>query len=473
MKKNIYRLILMIIPALAGGVFMISCQKSADVKTKKGKPEVELFDAAVDSTGNRFARLPVVHLKKDTVYLLNQDFIRHAGEQLIIDEGTLIKVSTPSTNTGPSITIEPGGSITAVGNATEPIVFTSNARAGTQGPNWGGIIIQGKSYNNANGSNGIADDFSGVIQFVRVEFAPIALIGVGSKTVFENVMVSYVNAQFYELYQSSFSIYGGKVNCRNLISYACSGPSDFFITNGYSGNMQNLIASRHPFFGHTAGSSPGNALAGIFIQNNNSKSTALKPYTNPVISNMTVVGPDNQNGMPPAYLDTNIQAAALVTTSNACFHVRNSLLLGFPAACWILNDSNTAQNLLEGNGEFSYSIVHANNTANCFYLAPNTYRPYNSADFKNYMLGAAYHNQLFKTTAEFRFGNISNYDFGPDLMPESGSPVLTGASYDSSTFYSNPYFDKRETYLGAVGTYDWLKNWTNFIPLKTNYNFPE
>lgn len=462
-----------LILAISGMVFFTACQKQENIKTTKGKPEVELVDFTTDSTGNQSGRRKVVHLRKDTVYLMSKNFERQAGEQLIIDEGTLIKVSAPATGSGPSMTIMPGGLITATGTSAEPIVFTSNARAGTQGPNWGGIIIQGKSFNNSVGTEGIADDFSGVIQFVRVEFASLAMVGVGSQTVIENVMVSYTDAPVYALYQSAFNIYGGTFNTRNLISYACAGPADFLLTNGYSGNMQNLIASRHPYFGHT-GANPYNVIAGVFIQNNsNNIPVAPLPYTNPVISNLTVVGPNNQNGSPAAYADTNLLASALVTTNSACFHIRNSLLLGYPAACWILNDNSTAVNIVAGNGELNYSIVHSNDPARCFYLAPGTYDPYNSENFRNYVLGDAFHNQQFLSADQFMFRNILNYDSGPDLMPVSGSPVLQGANFDSSAVYNNIYFKRNENYLGAVGTVDWLKNWTNFIPLKTNYNFPQ
>jgi hypothetical protein len=89
------------------------------------------------------------------------------------------------------------------------------------------------------------------------------------------------------------------------------------------------------------------------------------------------------------------------------------------------------------------------------------------------MLSASFHNQLYEHTDQFLLENITSYNLGPDLMPASGSPVLSGANYDSSAFYSNEYFDKTENYLGAIGKSDWLKGWTNFIPLKTNYNFPE
>jgi len=49
-----------------------------------------------------------------------------------------------------------------------------------------------------------------------------------------------------------------------------------------------------------------------------------------------------------------------------------------------------------------------------------------------------------------------------------GSPVLTGANFEETPF-SDPFFNK-VSYVGALGTDNWLKDWTNFMPLRTRYN---
>ena len=70
-------------------------KKEEDIRASVVKPEVQLFDALIDtSTGSRSLRKSVVHLHSDTVYILNLNFVREAGEQLIIDAGTLIKVES-------------------------------------------------------------------------------------------------------------------------------------------------------------------------------------------------------------------------------------------------------------------------------------------------------------------------------------------------------------------------------------------
>ncbi len=437
-----------------------ACKKREDIKASPVKPEKELSDKGPVYP---YDRLKTVHLYKDTIYTLAKSpFERKDGEQLIIDEGTIIKVSTGGATN--NITIEPGAIIQANGTAENPIVFTSNNYAGNQNVNWGGLIIQGRSYDNANGSNGNPADFSGTLNYVRIEFAPLVLTAVGNRTVIENVMVSYVNAIGQSKAPPAYEIDGGNFNARNLISYACAGPSDFYITRGYSGQMQNILAYRHPFFGGTGINSPYNTLSGVFIENNPNDPSAL-PYTFPLISNLTVIGPNGQDGTTGSYYDTTIRAAALVTTAHSYFRIRNSLLLGFPIGAWYLDDSLTARAIRLNQSEFTYNIVQSNDSTRAFYLQPHSYFSYTSEDFKNYMMRPQFHDELFHDAADFKFTDPFNYD-NPNLLPLNDSPVLSGSNFDQA----GPFFNQ-VSYRGAFGTEDWTKGWANFTPLKTNYNF--
>jgi hypothetical protein len=439
--------------------YMPGCKKAGDIEVSAPKPEraIESFFG----TNIDINRPKIIHLYKDTVYTLSQFLTRRADEQLIIDEGTIIKVDP---NEGTNITINPGGTIIANGTPANPIVFTSSAYTGTQNANWGGIIIQGRSNDNSSTPNGDPTDFSGSLSHVRIEFGSLTLTGVGSGTLLENIMVSYTN-NAPSSSKSAFEIDGGTFYARNLISYACSGPADFYITRGYSGKMQNILAYRHPFFGSTS-YSPPNALAGVFIENNPYDTLAM-PNTNPVISNLTVLGPNAQNGSTSAYADTNVRSAALVTTVNALFHIRNSLFLGFPLSAWYLDDNRTAQSIQYGPAEATYSIFQSNDTARTFYLKPDAYPPYTSEVFNDFMMDASRNNQLYLNAGDFMFKDPFNYD-SPDPLPKNGSPVLQGADFSGASF-GDAFFNK-VAYKGALGTENWLQGWTNFTPLKTNYN---
>jgi hypothetical protein len=431
-----------------------SCKKQETIKLSEVKPERILTD---NITGNR---IKIIKLYRDTVYLIQKEFIREAGEQLVIEEGTLIK--------GANVTIKPGGIILANGTANNPIVFTSFQRPGTRGENSTGIKVEGKSKNNDFGNTGDSTDFSGSLQYCRIEFAPLTLKAVGSRTTIENVMVSYTDRNGL----SAYNIIGGTFNAKNLISYACSGPADFYFTNGYTGKMQNLLACRHPFFG-SSGTSPVNALAGIFIENNAANPVNARPRTLPIISNLTVIGPNGQNGSTPAYSDTVIRAAAIVTTRNAFFNICNSLFMGFPKAAWVIDDSLTAYSVEKRVALVSNSIFHAGDTSRAFYLKPGSYRPYSNIDFKNYVLvPSVLNNRLLINISDFGLQDIFNYNT-PNLLPNANAVVLKGAKFDGVFTAGNPSFFTPTEHLGAFGINNWASGWVNFTPLKTNYNFPE
>jgi hypothetical protein len=435
-------------------VYLSGCKKAESIQAYTPKPEAEL------RTQER-----IIHLYSDTVYILSTPLVRNAGEQLVIDAGTLIKVNVDASGQANPITINAGGVIIANGTSANPIIFTSNELTGNQYLNWGGITINGNSINNSTRPNGDPADFSGSLNYVRIEFASLTLNAVGNRSIIENIQVSYANPR------SSIQIRGGTFNTRYLVSYASGGPADFFITEGYAGNMQHLLAYRHPFFG-SRGTNPINALTGVFIENNTSNPVNARPYTYPVISNLTVIGPNAQNGSPAFYGDTTslpFRSAALVTTGSTCFRIRNSIILAFPAAAWYLDDSLTAGTVRYNQSEVSYSMLHSNNANRIFYLEPGKYKPFNSLDFKNFMLSSQFRNQVLTRVDDFMLEDPFNYD-RPNLFPKDSAAVLKGANFDGPA-YSNPYFVK-VPHIGAIGNDNWMLGWTNFVPLKTDYNVP-
>jgi hypothetical protein len=209
-------------------------------------------------------------------------------------------------------------------------------------------------------------------------------------------------------------------------------------------------------------------VAGVFIENNPNNSGA-KPNTAPVLSNLTVLGPDGQNGSAALYGDSTQRGAALVTTGSALFHIRNSLFLGFPEAAWYLDDAPTADAIRFNRAEVMYSFFQCKDSARAFYLKPNVYPPFANNDFKNFILGPPFRDTLVANVAAYKFRDPFNYD-NPAPFPGEGSMVLQGANFDG--IFSDAFFT-RVGYRGALGKENWLEGWTNFTPLKTNYNFPQ
>ncbi len=444
-------------------VIFSGCTKENDTVKTYPKPQLTIH------AGDARLQADTIHFVSDTVYLIEQNIVRNAGQVLKVDAGALIKM-----NDLLSITINSGARIEATGTASDPIVFTSSAPKGTAGRldvfasttehAWSGIAI----YGNYPADIDNTPAGTGILRYVRIEFAgtsrvpstPLILQNVGKGTEINNIQISYSVAG------NSFQISGGNFEARNLVSYA-SGYSDFVLTDGYTGKLQNLLAYRHPFFAPDASFSI--TTAGLFI-------TGLGTF--PSISNMTVVGPDvTYKGIKKKYFDTTSQGffgsisgtiVAPVAVTGGEFHIRNSVFGGFPKTGFYLGNAVPAASLLAGTSDFMYSTIQCPDEKRGFYLFPNALPPYTSYDFKDYLLQQPFGNELYFDESQLLLTDPYNYDINPNPFPMTGSPLLTGASFEGPVF-SDPFFTPT-SYRGALGTDNWLSGWTNFLPLQTNYN---
>ena len=151
------------------------------------------------------------------------------------------------------------------------------------------------------------------------------------------------------------------------------------------------------------------------------------------------------------------------------FHIRNTILAGFPRGGFYLDEAGSAISLQSNESEFSYSIVESNDRNRAFFLPLTIYPPYTSQDFRDFLLRPEYNNQLFYDIASFGFSDPYNYDYNPNPLPNSSSVMLNGSNFDGPVF-SNPFFDHVPC-RGAFGVTGWTDNqWINFLPLQTDYN---
>lgn len=261
-------------------------------------------------------------------YVLSGFVKVRAGATLTIEPGTRIVGDT--TVDGSSLWILQGAKIDAQGTAEKPIVFTSQRAPGNRAPgDWGGVIIIGKAVANrgcpnaanpacinatltegqaGTGQNtgenyaGGADpnDNSGVLRYVRIEFAGYAvqkdqeLNGLSSYAVGRGTKYEYVESM--SGLDDSFEFFGGSVDVRYLVSYE-SGDDHFDWTEGYNGRGQFLIGfqSYQPTPRAGAGflSSDPRGFEGDGCENDKpgcpSYNTA--PYSMPVWANVTLIGP--------------------------------------------------------------------------------------------------------------------------------------------------------------------------------------
>lgn len=286
------------------------------------------------------------------------------GATLTIPAGTVIKGDK---DTKAALIVEPGGKLIANGTATDPIVFTSEQAAGSRRPgDWGGLIICGKAPNN----NGVlaqqieggprtkhggtdANDNSGSLQYVRIEFAGypfkkdqeingLTLGSVGAGTTIDHVQVSYSN-------DDSFEWFGGTVNCKHLIAFH-GWDDDFDTDNGFSGKVQYGLSVRDS---RIADASQSNG----FESDNNASGSTAEPYTTATFSNITFLGPKtfdasftndktyiNGGGINPENGSSmGLFQAAMHIRRNSRLNVNNTLAIGWPIGLILDNEKGNTQ----------------------------------------------------------------------------------------------------------------------------------
>ncbi len=434
-------------------------------------------------------------LKKGT-YLLKGWVYVTEGAELTIEPGTIIKGDK---QTKAALIIERGGKCLAEGTASSPIVFTSEQPKGQRKPgDWGGLIVCGKANNNQNndvqieggprskhgGSND--DDNSGVFRYIRVEFAGypfqtdkeingITFGSVGRGTTVDHLQVSYSNDDSYEWF-------GGTVNCKYLVAY--KGWDDEFDTDfGFSGHVQFCLSIRDPRIADTSQSNG-------FESDNDANGTPTSPYTSPIFSNVTFIGPMTAKNLAAGFANDaayitggdmypdngsklgKFQAAMQIRRSSK-LNCYNSVAVGYPIGL-IIDGEKGATVTSAKNGEFhlknlifaGMGVLGSDN--NKYYKdelydkANNVYDATQPSYSHSFFLSEG--NQE-KTEAELLLADPKSA--GQNYAPGTGSPLLSGAGFDGVT---SSFLDKTVTYIGALKANDtWLDSWTNFDPQNADY----
>ncbi|MGN7719184.1 hypothetical protein [Chitinophaga sp. 22620] len=418
-------------------------------------------------------------LTNDRVWILKGQVKVKNGATLTVQEGTVVKSDV--TEKG-SLIITRGCKLMAIGTADKPIVFTSGKAPGTRGPgDWGGIVLLGSAPTNKTNpqiEGGIGEQYggtdaadnSGTLKYVRIEYAGIAafqnseinsltLGGVGSGTTIDYVMTAYAN-------DDAFEIFGGTVNPRHLVAYATA-DDDFDFDFGYTGTVQYAVSLRDPKF-----VDPGDAGNGIECDNDGQSSNQT-PFTRPVISNMTIVGPNGAAGTASNHNYGNRWRRA----TNFVF--LNSIILGTQKGGTAFESKPTYDYFL-ANAATAYSnnIIFTVATAKTAWTDSSTARLYTTG-YPNPMTSAQRDAMIAEASAPLLTkltdaGNTvaASADFvgltdpfnlaNPNFLPKTGSPALSG------TFKSFAGIDN-VTYRGAFGSTNWLTGWTNFDPQNKVY----
>ncbi|MDJ1472149.1 IPT/TIG domain-containing protein [Xanthocytophaga flava] len=423
----------------------------------------------------------------DSIYLLKGFVYVTDGVTLTIEPGTLIKGDKESKG---ALVIEKGAKLIAEGTAQNPIVFTSNQAKGSRSyGDWGGVVLMGKAPHNrlatqtfegglrgTYGAFNVADDNSGSLKYVRIEFAGVALTAsansevngltlysVGSGTTLEHIQVSYSGDDSYEWF-------GGTVNAKYLVAYR--GFDDDFDTDfGFSGKVQYGVSLRDPNVADQSGSNGfesdnfGNSGTPATDQNNG------LPLTSPVFANISVFGTSGtpSSAATPAPGSGPYQSA-MHLRRNTSISIFNSVLVGYPEGLRL--DNNDVDTTVQTVGTSTYAnAISGNLQLRGIVLANVTNALLGKGKVTNDQASKVFNmtgnNNLVATTLSELSLNAANFTLGtPNFLPASSSPLLQNAVWTGKG--DNAFFTK-ETFRGAFGTVDWTAGWTNFDPQNTDY----
>ncbi len=226
-----------------------------------------------------------VTLDATTDYKLHGALVVKAGGSLTIPAGTTIEAIGGQIS---YIAVAQDAQIFINGTATDPVIMTSDDK--TPG-SWGGLVICGKAPTNKSDASAgaevsglpyggnVADDNSGVIKYLRVEytgfnyndekqFNGVSFFGVGSGT-----EVDYVVS--YKGKDDGIEFFGGTVNASHLVSvYSDDDGIDY--ADGWSGTGEYWVAL--------------NSTKSGIEGSNNGDDGAATPMTNATLRNLTVYG---------------------------------------------------------------------------------------------------------------------------------------------------------------------------------------
>ena len=284
-------------------------------------------------------------------WLLSGGVFVDENVRLSINQGGTVYADTEVTT---FLSIKQGGEMFIQGESTNPIVFTPLTDNPTYG-DWGGIIVNGyatiNTGFNAEGEGGTGiyggdndGDDSGILRYVRVEYAGKVLgtdnelNGFSFNGVGDGTIIEYIQA--YKGSDDGIEFFGGSVNVRYAVSTHNQDDS-FDWTHGWRGKGQYWLVQQGPDGGDRG-----------IEADNNGDDNLLEPYSNPILSNLTLIGVDDGDG-----LNTGIRLRE--GTKGKIF---NTYVTGFPKYGIRVSDEVTLQNVENGELFVANSLVEGNGT---------------------------------------------------------------------------------------------------------------
>jgi hypothetical protein len=210
--------------------------------------------------------------------------------------------------------VERDGDLVVNGTRDNPVILTSGAdfTVGDQQPgDWGGVVIHGNARANCAGQSGCGltdantqceseggagffggdddDDSSGSIRYARVEYSGQEISPNNElnswtmNAVGRNTTLEFLQAHFGT--DDGFEWFGGTARCRYLVATSIS-DDNFDWQMGWRGYVQFAVCQQNPNFSLDKG----------IEADNNEFDFNCTGRSNPILSNLTLVGTNGQGG---------------------------------------------------------------------------------------------------------------------------------------------------------------------------------
>lgn len=342
-------------------------------------------------------------LSKRHIYLLMGSVFVTDSTTLSIEPGTVI---IGDYKTKGSLTISRNSKIIAEGEETDPIVFTSNRGVKRPG-DWGGLVILGNApsnkfgngsvasfypelkpadYGNVNHGGDVADDSSGSLKYVRIEYAGkrikgagnfngLLLASVGNQTTFEGVMVSHSAG-------NAFEVWGGEVNLEKLVSYKANG-NDFKFNYGTQSQLYNSLAVRSPF----VSSSDGSRCLLVKSYDKKEEVDFTKNGTSVIAENLTLL---NKSENLEDDINSGLVKEAIFVGENAAMFMNKTVISGFNPAVLFDEEIDLNQENLE---KIKFTNMYFNNCNGNIFTEYNA----NNDDLENWYGNRSFFNVYSKS----------------------------------------------------------------------------
>lgn len=390
-------------------------------------------------------------ITKDTTFTNDKEWLLRGGVFIGDDVDTTVLTIEPGTqiygetSTRGMLVIRRNSKILAEGTADAPIVMTSSQPEGQRARgDWGGLIVNGNAPVNGcdespcesygEGGTGYyggdnADDDSGVLRYVRVEFAgqlispDNELNGIAFQGVGRNTVVDYI--QVHMGADDGVEFFGGTVNAKHIL---VTGVGDDSIdwTDGWQGRLQFAIAQQYEDAGDN----------GIEADNNGDDNTAA-PRSHPVLSNVTLIGSP----------ESSKSDLGILLREGTAANLHNFVVQGFNEACLDIDHDETFSVALDADGNLTGDLTIENSIFDC---AKNFD---DNADESDEPITIQAFFELNDGNATANPALVSPYE--TDFGMTAESPARTGGVVPSDSFF------EQVDYKGAIAPgLDWTQGWT-------------